>query len=273
MIKSFLMKSLSILFLIALAFFSFRCSDEPKPVSFGWYIVNSDNELIKLQSQQNLKSVSTRREIITGFSSLSQTKVTDTLIHFIIYDNEVSSLSQQLKLAKLEFENSTVSGMRLMDVKLFIPKKLIPIDIVPIKDETNMYKVVPEANLQNGNYVLFLSNTNKFDKNSTVYDFKLASNGEEINFPSNEWLIEDVKKHYMQYEDNSNIVNVSIVNISNYEKHLDIIANVTFDYYGKELIRQHELEYKFNEEKKDWENSSYSMPPLLNDVTTRFKKR
>jgi len=86
---------------------------------------------------------------------------------------------------------------------------------------------------------------------------------------NNEWLKEDVKSHYIAFGDS--VESVDIVNVSGDKNELRVIADVSFNRKGKVLIRQHELRYV--KKGKEWKNVSYSMPPLLNDYQSPYKKR
>ena len=256
--------------LITLLFFN-SCDNEPKPESFGWYVVLNNNELLRLQQQQNLKSIRATGSDYVGFSTLSGIIIPDTAIHFIVFDNELSSLHQKLKLCTIKFVDGGIRNNYWIDVKLFTAGQNIPIEILPIKDELHMYKIVPKLKLNNDNYALYLSDTKKFSQNSMVCDFKIRIGEEEIKLPTTDWLSADIATHYSAYGDS--VEYIAIINIADYEKRFDLIADITFNYMGKRLVRQHKLGYAYDEDEKKWKNQSYSMPPLMNDYTSPYKSR
>ncbi|MBV6421625.1 MAG: hypothetical protein DAHOPDDO_02906 [Ignavibacteriaceae bacterium] len=250
-------------------FFLIRCDNEPKPEVFGWYVVLNNKELIKLQQQQDVKNIRATGGDYVGFSTLSKIIVPDTTIHFIIFDNGLSSLTQNLKLCSIKFVDGGIRNNYWVDVKLFTVGQNIPIEITPINDESQMYKIVPKLKLINGNYALYLSDAKKFNKNSMIFDFKISVGEEEIKMPSKEWLSADISIHYSAYGDS--VESVAIINITDYEKRFDLIVDITFNYMGKKLVRQHKLGYAYDKDKKKWKNQSYSMPPLMNDYTSPFR--
>ncbi|HGY55883.1 MAG TPA: hypothetical protein ENK44_09285 [Caldithrix abyssi] len=167
--KSFLFKTITILFLISKIFFLSSCSNEPKPESFGWYAITKSNEFIKLQPQKS----ETDGWIPTwyiGIPRLSKIVIPDTSIYFIIYDNDVSNLSQGLKLSSLKYRTHTERK------NLFVPEESISIEIVPIKNESSMYKIIPTEQLSNGSYALYISNNEQFVRGSLVFDFTITTN-------------------------------------------------------------------------------------------------
>lgn len=254
--------------LITLLFLN-SCDTEPRPESFGWYAVLNNNELIRLQQQQDLKSIRATRSDYVGFSTLSGTIIPDTAIHFIVFDNELVGLHQKLKLCTIKFVDGGLRNNYWIDVKLFTAGQNIPIEILPIKDEVDMYKIVPKSKLINDNYALYLSDTKKFSQNSIVYDFKISVGEEEIKLPTTNWLSADILTHYSAYGDS--VEYVAVINITDYDKRFDLIADITFNYMGKKLVRRHKLEYAYDKDKKKWKNQSYSMPPLMNDYTSPFR--
>src|SRR3972149_2228769 len=132
----------------------------PVPEFYGIYLV-SDGKLIS-PSKSELNTVG----ILAGIKKLSGLSVSSNT-YLLLYGKEMGKILYRLKLVRLVYartvEQRRVSvifapgdAKKSVEVNMWIQGDDVPLNIGPVKDHVDLYKLLPTARLSNGAYLLYV---------------------------------------------------------------------------------------------------------------------
>lgn|GEM_PF-6295383 len=172
------MKKLS--YILYLMFFLYSCSDKI-PMNYGIY-ASSNHELHPLKSQSTIVN-GNLLESISGLKGTSGT-IFDKLDYIIVYKQDVKA--DDIKLSKLYLNRGSyvrnLFGSSYVELNLWTVEKTIEINVSPIENKKDMYKVTMVHPIENGFYAIdfgTLTNRNTASAfNKAAYDFVIGNSVE-----------------------------------------------------------------------------------------------
>lgn len=135
----------------------------PVPEFYGVYIV-SDGKLITPKDavkEKRLKTVGHLMSSSFGIKELSGISVSQNS-YFIIYGETLKPYLNRLKLGKFEFARQVlIKGMwpakdEMVSANMWVFKKEIPMNVGPVKGQTELLRLVPTSPLSEGVYALYV---------------------------------------------------------------------------------------------------------------------
>ena len=136
----------------------------PVPEFYGIYIV-SDGKLITPKCALEGKRSKTVKDILsgsrcTGIYDLSGISVSQNSF-FLIYGEILKPTLLRLMLDKFEFVKQVSLGglfapVIITDANMWVPKTKIPMNISPVKGQTELFRLVPTSPLSDGVYALYM---------------------------------------------------------------------------------------------------------------------
>lgn len=143
--------------LSVLALLVVGCSSEPKPDSFGFYVVAS-GDLYRLDPVEDIGKVGELGNLVLGLRSGPSRSIVDPQGYFILYEQDASSRVSTLKLSRLVYESRRsykgMFGTKRLAVDMLTYQSSVEIDVVPLDDNGRMFKLIPRTPLTEGTYAV-----------------------------------------------------------------------------------------------------------------------
>lgn len=159
------------------------CTSNPIPEELGWYAVD-DGALVRLEPSEHVKRGGTLMHAVYGLGQLSSCSIRDPQASFIIYATDATNVVERIGLSKLQFEDARlihVAGLppafqqkHATALNLFSATNPVPIGVVPLAENSRMFRLVPREPLELGPYALHVGPMEGQDRPGAIYDFLVA---------------------------------------------------------------------------------------------------
>lgn len=170
------MKTIKYILILSI-FLTLNSCQQKMPENYGIYV--EENSKFYLLNSQNTYDRGTMVQSLKGIKGTSGFFI-KSINSIIVYEHGINP--DFIKLSKLEFINQKsfrgIMGMAYENVNLWVANEEIPINIAPVKNKTDMYRVTFNNPLESGFYAIHFGSLNLDSspfETKQAYDFVIGS--------------------------------------------------------------------------------------------------